>query len=262
MATSKDAPYFSINNSVVASTQMRMKQGYNAFTSYRTEAVGMLGAMDLYDKLQEYTKLKCGHRAKIGMKLLCDNEALVKTINRLRARPLTPNFFYTPDADIIREILVLISFISNQGETVEVKHIKGHQDRQNRNLSTDALLNVEADTLATSSLRLRREETLDLPNNQATLLIDGRIVSSNHTAILRETFQLVTLREHYNRINSWDEDTFDKVWWDPCGVALSCLRPGEQSTIQKFLQNRLPCNRREHLYYGYISEFCAVCGEI
>jgi hypothetical protein len=74
---------FSINNSVVASTQMRMKQGYNEFTSYRMEAVGMLGAMALYDKLQEYTKLKCGIRAKISMKLLCDNEALVKTINRL-----------------------------------------------------------------------------------------------------------------------------------------------------------------------------------
>jgi hypothetical protein len=120
---------FSINETIVASTMMKITPSYNEFTSYRSEAMGMLGAMLMYEKLQNFTKLKCGTRATILTTIISDNEALVKTVNRIRIRPITPKFFYTPDANIINEIMILIRTISSFGEMVHVKHVRGHQDQ-------------------------------------------------------------------------------------------------------------------------------------
>jgi hypothetical protein len=253
---------FSLNDSVVASTMMQISPGYNDSTSYRSEAMGMLGALAMYEKLQEFTLKKCGATAKLSLDILSDNEALVKTINQLRCRSSNPKFFYSPDADIINEIMILVRTVSNRGETVCVKHVRGHQDRRGGNLSHEARLNIEADSLATESMRLRTATPVDLPNRQATLLIDGKPVTSHHTAQIREAFQLLELRQHYNIQNSWEDSTFDKIWWEVHGAALSCFRPGQQTTLKKFLQNRLPCNRRENMYYGYVSPLCVSCGDL
>jgi hypothetical protein len=90
-------------------------------------------------------------------------------------------------------------------------------------------------------MRLRNSKPIELPNNKTTLLIDGKPVTSNHTQQIWAAFQLLELRTHYNQQNSWKDNIFDMVWWEPHGAALSLFRPGQQTTIQKFLQNRLPC---------------------
>jgi hypothetical protein len=77
-----------------------------------------------------------------------------------------PNFG-SPDADLLNEI------ISSQGESVYVKHVQGHQDRQQATLSHEAILNVEADQLATKSLGLRSSCSLTLSNQCASLMING-----------------------------------------------------------------------------------------
>jgi hypothetical protein len=250
------------NNSIVASTNMLISPGHNAFTSYRSEAMGVLGAMVLYDRLQEFTLQRCGNRATVQVRFLCDNEALVKTLNKLRRRPITPKFYYLPDVDIIKEILVLIRAINRNGQVVEFKHVKGHQDRNPGPLSFDASLNVQADQLATASLQLPQHHKLDMPNTKATLLIQDKVVTSHHSQQIREAYHLIALKKHYKNLNSWDEGVFDTVWWEAHGMALSTLRPGELTTIQKLLQHRLPCNRRENMYYGYIGAECRTCGEL
>jgi hypothetical protein len=78
----------------------------------------------MYERLQEYTKIRCGTWATIQVKFLCNNEGIVKTINKLRRHPITPKFFYSPDADIIQEILLLIRMLNKNGDTVKIRHIK------------------------------------------------------------------------------------------------------------------------------------------
>jgi hypothetical protein len=251
-----------IDDNIVATTHMKMAPIFNEFTSYRCEAVGMLGALALYNKLQEYIELTQGQRINTTLRLLCDNESRVKVINRTRYCPLSPKFYYTSEADILKEILVLLKYISSKGEHVVIRHITGHQDRSSTSLSPEARLNMEADRQATASLSLPTSHQLDTQNTTAIVIVDGKIVTSNHTRILRERYQLIELRNHYNNINSWEDFVFDTVWWEAHGASLHQLMPGELTTIQKYLQNRLPCNRREHIYYGYIDAACRVCGEL
>jgi predicted RNA-binding Zn-ribbon protein involved in translation (DUF1610 family) len=42
---------------------------------------------------------------------------------------------------------------------------------------------------------------------------------------------------------------------------LVCIQ-GRGQQYNFFLQNRLPCNRRQNMYYGYVSYACALCGEL
>lgn len=198
----------------------------------------------------------------IRFTLYCDNESLIKTINSVRFRQLTPKFHYSTDCDIIREIVFLLQHLGKLYGFIAIRHIKGHQDRSSKTLSKEAILNVEADRLATRALVMTAKPPLQFPNSTATLLIKGKNVSSKHTVHIREAHHCVKLREHYLSINSWTNEIFDDVWWLPHGTALHRLSTGEKNTLQKFFHNRLPCNRRESRYYQYIPEGCSKCGEL
>jgi hypothetical protein len=202
----------SIQGNIKATTKMTLSSEFTPFSSYCSEAFGMLGAVLLFDKLQEYTKRVRGSRLQKTLKIVCDNEALVKTINRNRIRKNSPKFFYTSDADVVAEILAQIKHIGKQGETVDIAHVKGHQDRdRNKVLNLEARLNVEADRLATESLTLPNTHPVEMPTTNAVLLINDQVVSSNHTKILRQRYQLIALRKHYDVKNQWEPTTFDKV---------------------------------------------------
>jgi hypothetical protein len=62
-----------------------------------------------------------------------------------------------------------------------------------------------------------------------------------------------------NTINNWSEDVFDKVWWEPHGNAMTKFGTTQQLMLQKYINNRLPTNRRENRYYTYILSACAMC---
>jgi hypothetical protein len=91
-----------------------------------------------------------------------------------------PQTLYTTDADIIKQILVLIQAISKEGELVEIKHIKGHQDRHQGPVSYNASLNIKANRSASAAYHLPQHYRFDTPNTTATLLIKDKIVTSHH----------------------------------------------------------------------------------
>jgi hypothetical protein len=135
----------SINERIVGSTKLKLEPTYNKFTSYRCEALDMLCALALYNKVQQYTESHRGHREQASVTLFCDNEALVKVVNKWRMKPITPKYFYTQDADIIHEIMILLKYFGKHGENVWIRHVKGHQDRTSSQLTHAATLNIEAD---------------------------------------------------------------------------------------------------------------------
>jgi hypothetical protein len=100
------------------------------------------------------------------------------------------------------------------------------------------------------------------PNSKAHIQIDGKQVTSKHTIHIREAHHSIKLQDYYLSVNSWSSHTFHDVWWEPHGQAMNRLATGEKTTLQKFFHNRLPCNRRESRYYGYISPDCTKCGEL
>jgi hypothetical protein len=71
----------SINNEIISKTIMRMHEEYSSFSSYRSEAFGLLGALTLYNKLQEYNMKINGNRQPTTITIYCDNESLVDIVN-------------------------------------------------------------------------------------------------------------------------------------------------------------------------------------
>jgi hypothetical protein len=254
---------FSLNYNIISTAGMKLVTEYSGISSHRCEAFGLLSALIIYNRYQEYLVFFIGTRRHVQPKFFCDNEALVNTINKFKYSSIPTKFFYSADADIIREILNIINNLGKNEENVLIKHVKGHQDRGISVLNYDAVLNIEADHIATNALR--NTVTMDeceLPSTKATLWINGLRVSSNHTKHLRDAYQGKKLMEHLKKSNKWNNSTYNSIWWDIHGIGLKSLHVGERTTIQKYLQKRLPSNKRENTYYGYISPYCKKCGEI
>jgi ribonuclease HI len=253
----------SINNNSIMSTMMQLREEYGEFTSYRSEAYGMLGALTLYHKMQEYTAIKVGNRQPITVTIYSDSESLVDVVNNQCWKKFTRRFHYSADADVIKEIVLLIRSIRSHQEIVLIRHVKGHQDRfANTNLSYAATLNIEADSLATTSLDLpTQSHWIDTKSTIARITIKDKFISSHHTKHLSEAYLIIPYKVHMNTINNWSEDIFETIWWDPHGSAMSKFGTHQQLMIQKYLNNRLPTNRRENRYYTYIPARCKLCPE-
>jgi hypothetical protein len=70
----------SINNIIILKNKQRLKSTYNKFTSHRSEAVGMLAAINTLYAIQSFLK-KERNTIKINATLLCDNESVIKSLN-------------------------------------------------------------------------------------------------------------------------------------------------------------------------------------
>jgi hypothetical protein len=249
----------SINNTIISNTTIRLQQEYDKHTLYRCEAFGLLSALIIYNKLQKYCIETTGNRLNSRTKIFCDNEALIKMMRI----DLPTKFHYSADADLLREIIDIIKSLGIDNDYLTIHHVKGHQDRGTTVLNYDAYLNVTADSLAITALNSNNfmEEKV-LPKSIATLYINNRKVTSNHTKHMREAYQLINYKDHMKKSNNWNNEVWDSVWWEPHGSALRHLNEGEKTTIQKYLQKRLPSIKREHTYYGYIPAECKKCNEI
>jgi hypothetical protein len=119
-----------------------------------------------------------------------------------------------------------------------------------------------ADNLATQSLSLSvQHKEVNLPNNIVSLYIKNKLVSSNHSKHLRDAYLSIPVRKHINQMNNWTNNEFDIVWWDTHEKAMKKFSNNPLLMLQKYVNNRLPTNRRESRYYKYIAEGCHVCNE-
>jgi hypothetical protein len=142
---------------------------------------------------------------------------------------------------------------------IKFVHIDGHQDKTNKVLNIDEKLNVEADSLATKGLGVQQIKHIMLPGNQGELYIKGKQVTSHYTKELRNAYHSVQMHYYLKDKYGWSDKTIANIWWQVHGKALNVLKEGNRRTISKFLHNRLPCNKRENIYYPYRSQYCSQC---
>jgi hypothetical protein len=76
----------------------------------------------------------------------------------------------------------------------------------------DAYLNSEADESATTRLKRPQEKPLVPmdPNAVVQFHIAGRTITRDSKTTLRETIQLILLRDYYE----WSDNIFDVIDWD------------------------------------------------
>jgi hypothetical protein len=184
-----------------------------------------------------------GYQTSSGiLKIICDSESVVKIINKMKRTRPTTKFYYSSDADVINEILMAIQIIWKKYGTVTFTHVKGHQDRLGSNLSFEARVNCEADGLATASLRQPNISQLETPNTVAKLTINNKPVTSHHTKTIKQVYHTIALRKYLKESNNWSDYTFESIWWSVYGKCIMTLPNGNQTTMQKLIHKRLPCN--------------------
>jgi hypothetical protein len=247
------------NETIVAKIKARLPDIYGNFTSYRSECSGILGSLQLIKLMLTYTGII--DRVMNGkITIICDNKSAVDNINYMLRYKLTLKQYYGPDMDLVQEILVLMQEVRKCSITIVLEHIKGHQDRSSQeNLSHKAILNIEADRLATAGLSMNETTYKILPNNEAMLFIDNKPVTSHHRQSMRDAYHSIQLKEYFWDKYRWSSRDVNDIWWSIHGKAVSCFTLDQQTTLNKYIHRRLPCNHRENMYYSYIEAICYNC---
>jgi hypothetical protein len=62
----------------------------------------------------------------------CDNEAVTITTNKNILLGTSTKDYYKPDFDIISKIISIWKKLKKKGVHIKVRHILGHQDKQNK----------------------------------------------------------------------------------------------------------------------------------
>jgi RNase H len=212
------------------------------------------------EHFQQHYLHKYNNTVKItDVVIYCDCKSLIDSINKWKHKQWTTKFHYSPDADLLRQIMEENKILQLLGIFVTFKHVRGHQDRLRRELTLPEQLNVAADHLATSALRIRHVPTITLPSLRVKMTMDDKQITASYTTIMREAYTSIDLRNHLKISNNWSDNIMETLWWKPLGSAMSDRPSGEHRTLVKFLHNRLPCNRKQNRYYGYISPNCHMC---
>jgi hypothetical protein len=248
----------SIDNNTVITNKQRLPAIYNDYTSHRSEAFGILSAINTLKYMQEFMKSN-GKQTNIQSTLICDNKSVVDTLNKFRYTKMMTKDFYNADHDIINEIVRIRKQIYTEGVKTNIIHIKGHQDKTNKILSEDAILNVAADKLATESLSLRKNTSTNITLSETSLFINQRLVTSEFKTTLRKNYLSMDLREYLELVNDWHSNEADMIWWDVHATSLYSMGYDRRRVIQKFIHKKLPCNYRQNMYYSYKSASCKSC---
>jgi hypothetical protein len=120
----------SINEEVILTNKGRVPTTYTEPKSHSSEGFGILSGCIMYKYIADFKHEKLKYRMTNRVKIICDNEALVNTLNRSRKHKTTMKGYYAPDADVVLQILEIMNSLTAKYQTrFEIKHIKGHQDR-------------------------------------------------------------------------------------------------------------------------------------
>jgi hypothetical protein len=249
----------SIDNQIFIQNTCKLPKIFNKYTSHRSEACGVLSALVHIQALVLLLKSSSNDNRPEKFLILCDNESVVKTLNKFKTKTAEIKDYYSPDFDILDGIVQLWRQLLHDKVNITMKHIKGHQDKTTSSLSDHAKLNIAADKLATKSLSIRGRVEKINPIPIATLFMNHLQIASSHKKILRQSYLSIELRDHLNTSNKWKSNTIDLIWWDVHEKALNSISPKKRIFIQKYLHNRLPTNDRQNLYYSYLNPTCKQC---
>jgi hypothetical protein len=228
--------------------------------SYRSEAFGMLGALCTYYVTKIYAE---NQRMEIPtqIKIVCDNAALVRTVKKYRTMSRPTKYYYSPDNDVITEILNYLQILTKENCKIGIQHVKGHQDKAQGTCTEEELLNIQADILATEARKMKNINDFNLPGTGITIKLNGLKIVSKHTQTLRRAYTSMNLRAYMKDNNGWNESTTENIWWTPLSKAIANFKEGNIMVIQKYIHQRWSCNERDNKFYTYRSNKCKLCSK-
>jgi Reverse transcriptase (RNA-dependent DNA polymerase) len=172
------------NGQQLLQNKNRIPLVHNDANSHRSEAFGMLSALCTYNLTRIYA-LNKNIEITTNIRIVCDNAALVNTVNKYRKLGRNTKYYYSADNDVITEILDTLKLLTLHSCSIKIIHVKGHQDRQQGTRTEEECLNIQADKLATEARGMKKVKDFDMPGTKVTLRLNKLKVVSKHTQTLR-----------------------------------------------------------------------------
>jgi hypothetical protein len=123
-------------------------------------------------------------------------------------------------------------------------------------------VNSEADELATTGLKRLQEKPLVPmdPNAVVQFYIPGRTITRDFKTTLRETIQLIPLRNYYCNRFEWSDNIFDVIDWDVFRpVYKKHIATKGIQWLHKFCIKKLLTGKRVHKIDHFHDKRCASC---
>ena len=178
-------------------------------TSTRSELGGLTAPMLLCASLARYWGLS--HRCHYIW--LTDSKAAMSKVTFL-LRPTAQPRQYPDDIDFVTAVRALHTALGHK--RIRCKWVKGHQDsyKEYNELSDDAKLNIDADTLASNYYwsgqgRKPTPQTPHFPEYKISISINGVRFPSKIDQQLRYHINGTYLKQHLQKQHRWNE----KVWY-------------------------------------------------
>jgi hypothetical protein len=247
-------------NKVILKCHNRVPVTYEDANCHRCEATGILVTLKIIELSHQYVLGQDNNVQPHDMRIICDNESVVNTINRIRGQKLTLKQHYSANMDVLRAVCMSLYHLKKKWRcNILICHVKGHQDDINKFLSFEENLNVQADKLATLGLKEKSKKPIQLPGDRIQLLINDKPVTSHHSKTITNNFHSIQMHKFFKDKYKWSDNTMEGIWWEVHGKTILTFTDRQQTTIQKFLHDRLPTNYRENKYYEYRSAMCYGC---
>jgi ribonuclease HI len=228
--------------------------------SFRAEAYGMLSMLLFMVRNLEFHMEPFPTRIEV----FTDNSGLVKRIRKKRGIEGVefPNSTLDGDWDVVQAIVKLIK----KFPSVNVKHIKGHQDKETpiQDLSMTARMNVEADQLAGEYQYESHHVHDQVPMITGTgVQVEGPkgTITSQLENVLRQLGTEEALIKYLLNHEKWTSDVLDRIDWKAYENAVRNCRAAHAQFITKLTMDLLPTGKRVYRYKPYYDHCCPSCGE-
>ena len=174
---------------------------------------------------------------------------------------MTPNVTLRPEWDLES---VITDTYKQLGIDFEFMHVKSHQDDDGpvADLTLEAQLNVQADTLATAALQeasTHRKVAL-FPTAKCQLILAGASITRRIPQAIRFQAGAKDIQEYLRERNKWTQDTLDEIDWTAHGAAHSHHR-SHRCFLVKLCHRHLPTGKTLHRRDNKYPSRCPGCNE-
>jgi hypothetical protein len=105
----------SIQEKIVLDNRFKLPQIYNEYTSHCSEALGVYSALNTFLAIVKFrTQINNSSSNTSSALFLCDNESVVKTVNKIQRHGTKTKDFLSPDFDVLNAINTVWSTLKQQ----------------------------------------------------------------------------------------------------------------------------------------------------
>lgn len=237
-------------------------QGYGTPSSHRAEGWGMLSGVLFIHHLQQYTApQEPDYTVFQHLALFTDNQGLVTRITqRQQYSHSYPNTTLSPDWDIVEQIHATLKALPQ--DNIQIKWVKGHQDKDTSDLTTDAVYNIRADYLAGNVPTT--SETYNpppyLPAAKCHLVINDSEVTSHYSTAINRAYTLPALYKYLEQRHQWTPEIRQSIDWKAFSKAIT-QTSFSPTHLLKLVHNKLPTNSELAKTNTHHSAQCHYCTE-